>query len=230
MEEGHVMPESEDREVLERERLASVGVNASRERLVADRGADHDRDLELCLAGTKAVDDLAGDRVGNRAGASELLDLGLVLDPSEATDLGAHVHHLSRRGSGDQRLGGLEAQMVFLDADLGAPFERGPNQRVGVLAIAPRNDLCLFAIPARLLPLDRGNDERRAIRPDGQRHQPLERLSVKAGEVGDRNGLGDVGRVQIVPRHPGAKVLQRSRGGGATQCPQFARCSCRLAS
>ncbi len=174
--------------------------------------------LELGHAGPQPADDLFSDRVRDRPGARELFDLGLALDPSQAPDLRARINKFARRGAGDQQLGGLDGQMLFLDADFGASLERGAHQRVAVLTVAPRDDLGVLRVAAGFLALDRRHDERRAIGTHRERHQPLERLGVEPGEVGDRNGLCDVRRLQVVPAHPGAQVLQGSGRGGATQC------------
>jgi len=88
----------------------------------------------------------------------------------------------------------------------------------------------LFGVAAGFLALDGRHDECRAIRPHGKRHQAFERLRVEPGEVRDRNRLRDVRRIQVVPAHPGAQILQWRGRCGATQCLRCARCMSRLGS
>ena len=179
---------------------------------LADQGAEHQRDLDLRLAGAQARESRVARRVGNRRGASELFDLGLVLDQTQAHDLGADVDQLADTGARRDHLGREQAEVILFDADLGQAGERAVDQLVWIFAVAPCHHSGIRRMLGRRLTLQRGHDQCRAVVPHGERHQALVRVGVKAGEVGDRNRPGDVNRFEMAIRHPAADLIERSPG------------------
>ena len=176
-----------------------------------DAEVDRHRRLQLSPPHRQVRHHQVRHAVGDRGRLEEVLQLGRRLPRAEALDLGARVNRLGAVGDRPQALPGGEAQVSLLDrhaeARPGAP-ERVGDQCPGVLPVMPRPHVDALRRRGRSLLLQAGHDERRVRRPHDQGHQPLVGVGVEAGQVGDRDGSGQVGDGCADRLHPLPEAVQ----------------------